>query len=273
MSKFSTERVREFYAETYDTVVPDWPGEIDFYRELAAEANSNGRAILEVACGTGRVAIHLAHDGFEVVGLDLSSAMLDVAREKSIGMSNMRWVQTDMRSFELGETFGLVIIPGHSFQNILTAADQVACLESIRRHLSPGGILVVHLDHLSVSWLGDLRREQGGVFKTAQPFTHPKTGRQIRTSQAWLYEPAAQTAISQTRWEEINDDGKVSNCWESGPLRFHCVFRFEMEHLLTLTGFEIEEIYGDFSREELTDESTEMVWVAKNNFADESVAA
>ena len=46
-----------------------------------------------------------------------------------------------------------------------------------------------------------------------------------------------------------------------------------MEHLLTLTGFDVEEVYGDFSPGELTDEATEMVWVAKKRFANESVAA
>ena len=268
MSKFATEQAREFYAQAYDTSVPDWPGEIDFYHKLAVEAKSNGQAVLEVACGTGRVAVRLARDGVEVVGLDLSSAMLEVAREKSIGMSNMRWVQGDMRSFELGETFGLVIIPGHSFQNILTAADQIACLESIGRHLTPGGVFVVHLDHLSVSWLGELRRDQGGVFKTAELFSHPKTGRQIRTSRAWSYEPATQTAISQTLWEEINAGGEVSDCWESGPLRFHCVFRFEMEHLLARAGFAVEAVYGDFFRQELQDESSEMIWVARSRQTD-----
>jgi ubiquinone/menaquinone biosynthesis C-methylase UbiE len=264
MAKFSTERVREFYAETYDTVVPDWPGEIDFYRELAAETNSKGQAVLEIACGTGRVAMRLAQDGIDVVGLDLSPAMLFVAREKSIGMSNIRWGQGDMRSFELGETFGLAIIPGHSFQNMLTAEDQVASLKSIKRHLVPGGILVVHLDHLSVSWLGELTGDQGGVFKTAGLFSHPKTGQQIRTSQAWSYEPATQTAISQKVWEAINATDEVVDRWESGPLRFHCVFRFEMEHLLERTGFVIESVYGDFFRQELQNDSSEMVWVANN---------
>jgi SAM-dependent methyltransferase len=225
--------------------------------------------VLEVACGTGRVAIRLARDGVEVVGLDLSSAMLDVAREKSAGMSNIRWVQGDMRSFELGETFGLVIIPGHAFQNMLTAADQIACLESLERHLSPRGTLVVHLDHQNVGWLGDLTRDRGGVFETAEQFCHPKTGRQVRTSRAWSYEPSTQTAIAQTVWEEINADGEVADRWESGPIRLHCVFRFEMEHLLALTGFEVEAVYGNFFREELTDESTEMVWVAKNRRASE----
>jgi ubiquinone/menaquinone biosynthesis C-methylase UbiE len=221
MADFSSKRVREFYAETYDTVVPDWPGEIDFYRALAGETHSKGQAVLEVACGTGRVAIRLAQDGIDVVGLDLSSAMLSVAREKSVGMSNIRWVQYDMRSFELGETFGLAIIPGHSFQNILTAGDQVATLKSIKRHLVPDGTLVIHLDHLSVSWLGELTRDKGGVFESAGSFSHPQTGQQIRTSQAWSYEPATQTAISQKVWEAIDANGATVDRWESGPLKFH----------------------------------------------------
>jgi len=268
MSNFATARAREFYAQTYDTCVADWPGEIDFYRELAAQAHSNGQAVLEVACGTGRVAIRLARDGVEIVGLDLSAAMLDVAREKSAGkdleMRNLRWVQADMRSFDLGETFGLIIIPGHSFQNILTPADQVASLESISRHLTPRGTLVVHLDHQTVSWLGDLTRNQGDIFEAAERFTHPNTGRQIHTSRAWSYEPATQTAVAQTVWEEVDASGEVTDRWESSPLRFHCVFRFEMAHLLARTGFQVEAVYGDFRRGELTDESSEMIWVAKN---------
>jgi len=85
--------IEDRVAQLYDASVPDWPGEIDFYRELAAEAQSNGGAVLEVACGTGRVAVRLAQDGVSVVGIDLSAAMLDVAREKSVGIRNVRWVE------------------------------------------------------------------------------------------------------------------------------------------------------------------------------------
>jgi ubiquinone/menaquinone biosynthesis C-methylase UbiE len=262
MARFSTERARNFYAETYDTVVSDWPGEIDFYRELAAETHLKNQAVLEVACGTGRVATKLAQDGVDVVGLDLSPAMLSVAQEKSSEINNIRWVQGDMRSFDLEVTFGLVIIPGHSFQNILTSEDQVKTLISIKKHILPGGTLVIHVDHLSMSWLGELTRCQGGVFEAAGTFFHPKTGQQIRTSQAWSYESATQTAISQTKWEAVGDSGEVTERWESGPLRFHCAFRFEMEHLLERTGFVIESVYGDFFRNKLQDDSSEMVWVA-----------
>jgi len=263
VSKFATKQAREFYAQTYDTVVPDWPGEIDFYRKLAAEAHANSQAVLEVACGTGRVAIRLAREGFEVAGLDLSSAMLDVARERSAGMSNVCWVQGDMRSFDLGETFGLAIIPGHSFQNILTAPDQFACLESIRRHLVPGGLLVVHLDHPEMDWLGGLTGDQGGIFETKQQFTHPRTGRQFRTLQAWSYEPATQTATSHKVWEELGPDGQVVDRLDRGPVRLHVVYRFEMEHLLARAGLAVTALYGDFFRQEFRDERPEMIWVAR----------
>jgi ubiquinone/menaquinone biosynthesis C-methylase UbiE len=263
MAKFATERARVFYAETYDTVVPDWPGEIDFYRALAAEATSKGQAVLEIACGTGRVAIRLARDGADVVGLDLSPAMLAVAREKSRGTSNIRWAEGDMRSFDLRETFGLAIIPGHSFQNILTADDQVATLESIRRHLVPRGLLVVHLDQPETDWLGDLTRDQGGVFEPSDAFIHPETGRRFRTLQAWSYEPATQTAISHKVWEELGPDGQVVDRLDRGSIRLHVVFRFEMEHLLARAGFTVEAVHGDFYRQELRDDSTEMIWVAR----------
>jgi SAM-dependent methyltransferase len=264
MSQFAGKREVEFYALTYDDSVPDWPGEIDFYREMAAGVKSNGGTVLEIACGTGRAAIRLAQDGVKVVGLDLSPEMLAVAKQKSVKLQTMRWVEGDMRSFELGEAFGLVLIPGHAFQNLNTPQDQVACLECIKRHLAPGGVLVVHLDHQDIGWLGELCGEKGGLFEPAEQFRHPNTGRQIRTLRAWSYEPSAQTAIVRTVWEEMGVDGQVINRWETSPIRLHCVFRFEMEHLLARVGFEVEAVYGDFFRQDLRDESAEMIWVARN---------
>jgi methylase of polypeptide subunit release factors len=64
---------RQFYVETYDVSVPDWPGEIDFYRGIVdQEVKSNNGAVLEIACGTGRIAIRLAQGRVNVVGLDRS---------------------------------------------------------------------------------------------------------------------------------------------------------------------------------------------------------
>jgi ubiquinone/menaquinone biosynthesis C-methylase UbiE len=263
MSQISSERNAEFYAQTYDDSVPDWPGEMDFYYGLTDAAKSRGEPLLEIACGTGRVAIRLAQRGANVVGLDLSSKMLAVARHKSVGMENIRWVKADMRSFDLGEKFGLVIIPGHAFQNLNEAQDQVACLESIKRHLLPSGTLVVHLDHQDLGWLGELVRDKGGVFEPEEHFKHPKTGRLVQAYRAWSYEPATQTAIEETRWEEFDENGQVIDRWQTNPVRLHCLFRFEMEHLLKRTGYTIEAVYGDFFRNPLQDKSLGMIWVAR----------
>jgi SAM-dependent methyltransferase len=262
MSPSSDNRVAEFYAQTYDESVPDWPGEIEFYRGLASEVKSKEQGLLEIACGTGRVAIRLAQAGVYTVGLDLSSKMLEVAKEKSKDVTNIRWVQSDMCAFDLGETFGLVVIPGHSFQNLNTSQEQVACLQCIYHHLIPGGKLVIHLDHQDFSWLGELVGEKGGVFEPAEQFLHAGTGHQIRASSAWTYEPATQTAICTTEWEAVAADGQVVDRWKTEPIRLHCVFRFEMEHLLARVGFSLENVYGDFFRNPLDDKSSNMIWVA-----------
>jgi ubiquinone/menaquinone biosynthesis C-methylase UbiE len=262
----SEQNADEFYAQTYDDSVPDWPGEIDFYRALAAKVKSNAGTILEIACGTGRVAIRLAQYGVSVVGLDLCPEMIDIATQKSTGLENVRWVEGDMRSFQLGETFDLAIIPGHAFQNFNSSQDQMACLNCIKRHLNPGGILVIHLDHMNaenIRWLGELCGEGRGVFKAAEQFQHPQTGRQTRASRAWSYEPSTQTATVQTIWEEMDTSGRILSRVERDPIRLHCVFRFEMEHLLARAGFEIQAIYGDFFQHELGDGSPDMIWVVR----------
>jgi ubiquinone/menaquinone biosynthesis C-methylase UbiE len=262
MSESQAPSANRFYAETYDVSVPDWPGEIDFYRELAASAARAGGSVLELACGTGRVTIRLATQGARIVATDLSPEMLAVARRKSAGIAGVRWIQADMRSFQLNESFGLVIIAGHSFQHLNTPEEQMACLGCIRRHLLPGGRLVVHTDHQSVGWLAGLEAPEGSRFEDAGEFLHPTTGNQIRAFRSWSYEPSTQTAVSRARWEERDAAGAVIAVWERGPVRLHCLFRFEMEHLLARAGFTVEALYGDFARHALEDQSTEMIWLA-----------
>jgi SAM-dependent methyltransferase len=114
------------YAQLYDELVHDWPGEIDFYRQLIAERKI--KSLLEVACGTGRVLLKLVRDDIQVTGIDRNSTMLEIARNKAKGHPNVTLLEGDMRSFDLGKNFQLAIIPAHSFQFMLTPEDQVNCL-------------------------------------------------------------------------------------------------------------------------------------------------
>lgn len=263
MKNESENSCQSFYAQTYDESVPDWPGEIDFYQELATPVKAKGASMLEVACGTGRVAIRLAQQGVNVVGLDLSSEMLGVARQKSKDLVNIRWIQADMRSFDLGEQFELAIIPGHSFQHLNTPMDQVDCLTCIQNHLVSDGLLVLHLDYPDFAWLGDLVRENGGVFADQESFRHPKTGNLVQAKRAWWFETSNQTATCQTRWEEVDSNGMVIRTIKKDPARLHAIFPFEVEHLLARVGLSVEAVYGDFFRNPLNDMSPGMIWVAR----------
>lgn len=253
---------REYYARTYDVSVHDWTGEIDFYLGLARAASGE---VLELAVGTGRIAIRLAQEGMAVTGLDRSPEMLDVGRAKAVDLANVSWVEADMRSFELDRRFGLVIIPGHSFQNLLTADDQFACVRQVAKHLLPDGLFVIHVDHQNIDWLGAISPagRLAGIFEAAESFVHPDSGGTVLTSRAWTYRRSDQTALVTTRWEELGPDGKVVGRVEKGPTPIHCVFRYEMEHVLARAGFELEALYGDFLGNPLTDGSSETIWVAK----------
>lgn len=255
---------QELYAQLYNVAVPDWPGEIEFYRELVRTTKPASGNVLEIACGTGRVTLQLAKTEVEITGLDLSPELLNIAREKGAGIQNVYWELGDMREFDLGQKFGLVIIPGHSFQFMLTPDDQVLCLSCIRRHLGPGGVLVVHLDHQDVNWLGSLPRQATGIYSEWRELKHPLTGHTIRTANEWTFAPSTQTAIVTTVWEEIGMDGTLTQRWQREPMPLHCLFRFEMEHLLKRTGYAIEAVYGDFFKNELTDDSEQMIWIARN---------
>jgi ubiquinone/menaquinone biosynthesis C-methylase UbiE len=254
----------QLYAQLYDVWVPDWPGEVDFYRELILHSPLKMDGVLEVACGTGRITMRLAKEGVEITGLDLSPELLEIARGKSVGMSNVEWVLGDLRTFEIGKQFGFVISPGHSFQFMTTPDDQVKCLEQIKRHLVPDGFLVIHLDHQDLGWLADLLKREKPVFEKSSLLTHPTTQQNFRRSFAWTFEPATQNTTIQLNWEEIRENGDVVQIWEMELKRLHCVFRFEMEHLLKRVGFSIEAVYGDFFKGELTNDSGHMIWVARN---------
>ncbi len=255
--------VSEQEVQYYDISVPDWPGEIDFYLELARDVKMKGGAILEVGCGTGRVTLPLAQEGVAITGLDLSPSMLAKARQKGQGRPNVRWIEADMQAFELGETFDLIIIPGHSFQYMLTSADQVECLTHIRKHLDRTGKLVIHLDHQNLEWLGGLVQGRGTGNQPAGEYRTEDGKGLIRKWNAWSYEPSTQTASAITTWDVLDADGTLIKRCECALKKMHCVFRCEMEHLLARTSFEVEALYGDFFHGELQNNSTDMIWIAR----------
>ncbi|HEY7268985.1 MAG TPA: class I SAM-dependent methyltransferase [Dehalococcoidia bacterium] len=252
------ERVAERYD---DEAAPHDLGDTEFYLSLAREAAAAGHPVLELAVGTGRVAIEVARAGIDVTGLDLSPAMLDIARRKAAGTANLALVEGDMADFAVDRSFGLIYIPFRSFLLLPTVEEQKSCLACVRRHLVPDGRLALNFFNpdipLMAAWMGPARKGLQPAFDLPAPNGERTT---VWETRRYLI---ANQQIDETRIDERMDAGGavLSRVYRKMKLRY--VFRYEMQHLLELSGFEVEALYGGFNREPFTDTSTEMVWVAR----------
>src|ERR1700682_4536594 len=143
----ASELYDSFIADYYDEspVVSGRLQDVAFYRDAVREF---GDPILELGCGTGRISMALAEAGKRITGLDLSERMIARAVQKRAALSveareRVHLIQGDMAKFDLGEKFRLVIIPFRPFQHLLEVQQQLDCLDCVRKHLAPGGRLIL----------------------------------------------------------------------------------------------------------------------------------
>lgn len=247
---------RRFYDDTLGTEVYDalaaalraaggpMEGDVDFYRRLATE---QGGPVLDIGCGTGRIAAALAADGFEVVGVDLSAAMLRIAEERRAALepdvaSRLTLLQGDMANLDLGRRFALIITPSRVFQFMLSTEAQRAALGSLKRHVQPGGRIVLDLfDPLLDFVVPDAPfRPRGGEL------VHPKTGNRV----AWAVtgrnpEPDRQLINEDWTYRELAPSGDVLRD-ETEGLTLRWSTRSEMRLLFELEGLDVVAEYGDF---------------------------
>ena len=234
-------------AELYDHVglYRDRP-DLDFYLDAAREA---GSPVLEIGCGTGRVLIPTARAGIEITGLDFSPSMLAVCRQRLLAepdpvRARVTLVEGDMRRFDLGRRFTLVTIPFRPFQHLVSVEDQLACLGSIRRHLVPGGRLILDLFNPS---LEALVNRPAGVEAEDTPETLLPDGRRLSRS----YRIVSQDRATQANQVELiyyvtHPGGRTERLVHGFAMRY--LFRYEAEHLLVRAGFEIEALYAGYDR-------------------------
>jgi SAM-dependent methyltransferase len=249
-------------AAFYDHVATGVEGDIAFYVE---EAQAAGDPVLELGCGTGRILFPIAEAGRDVVGLDASADMLAIAGEKLARRapdlrSRVQLVRGDMRDFALARRFALVTIPYRAFLHNLSVEDQRRTLARVRDHLAPDGRLVFNVFDPKVQLLAagrwsmppDRRRE----------FVHPRTGNRVTIIEDFRYHLDRQLVDGAFIFEEIDGTTGAIVSTTRSPLTLRYIFRYEMEHLLSLAGFRVERLFGDFKRGPFR-AGGEQVWVAK----------
>lgn len=234
-------------AALYDAFCPP-PSQRDdfaFYLPLVLSA----RAVLDVGCGTGAL-LHLAresgHSG-RLCGLDPASGMLNQARRRS----DIEWVLGDLSPPRWDREFDLVIMTGHAFQEFVEDDEIRAALAAIRSALTDDGRFAFETrnplargwEQWPVEYTGEVVDANGVIVRRESQVETPVVGDVVHgistfTSPAW-------------------DRPRVSR----GALRF--VDRETLSAFLSGAGLVIEEQYGDWTRQSLTDASPEIITIAR----------
>jgi SAM-dependent methyltransferase len=247
----------DIYARFYDLDFGDADADLLMYQQFASRC---GSPILELGCGTGRVLLPLARQGYRITGLDISPSMLDAARVKvdAEGLGDrVTLVEQDMRKLKVGTRFNLVFAAINSFMHLLTIEEQLAVLDRIRHHLNPGGLLLLDLFNPDLTRLLDLR----GQLSLAKTMTDPDTGHRLMRFHSDKADLGQQTISVTFIVDEIDSTGHVQRTLFPFTIRY--LFRFELELLLRHAGFEIETFYGSYDLDEYTGDSPKMIAVAR----------
>jgi SAM-dependent methyltransferase len=252
------------WAEVYDDYSTGLPHDVEFYVKEAAGADGE---VLELGCGTGRILIPIARAGQTVTGLDLAPPMLAICRDKLTHLSGevqkrVTLVEADMRRFDLKKTFALILCPYRVFLHNLTAEDQLATLECVRRHLAPSGRFVMNVFDPRLDIIASrLGRENAGDQELDCTYFDGKTQNQVDVYQKRWYDAVAQVLHCEFRFIEKLDDGS-QRLKTAKKLTLRWIYRWEMEHLFARAGFEVVELFGDFDRGPFT-YGGEQVWIVR----------
>lgn len=164
----------------HDVECASYVADLDVWRRLADERRGE---LLDIGCGTGRVALDLAALGHNVTAIDsdpaLVAALATRARERGL---RVRTVVADARSFELGRTVALAIAPMQVLQLLGGEQGRAALLRHVHAHLEPGGLFAAALadpfedvpEEELLPPLPDVREEAGWVFSSTPVAMRPE---------------------------------------------------------------------------------------------------
>ena len=252
-------RASTIFYDALESALRPIESEIAFYKTLTPKADAR---ILEIGCGTGRIAGPLAQAGHTVVGIDLSPAMLAQADAKKAALSEpvaarIDYRTGDARTLDLGETFDLVLAPYRVFNHLLTPADQGAFLAALRNHASPDGLIVFDTNQPS-EW------HMQSDYKTWPEQSFALTGHDLILEYriAHLqFDRVAQTVTCDVRFTLVNQTGGLVRR-HTDRLAFRWAEPAEIRAMLDQNGLRLLAEYRDFDRAPPT-EIGDRVWVVK----------
>ena len=246
------------FARFYDLEYSKVTDDLELYRQFALRCES---PVLELGCGAGRILLHLARSGFRVTGVDSSAPMVEIARQRLSQDAELarrvHIVDADMRTFSVRTRFRMALCAINTFMHLMTTDDQMACLANVHRHLVADGLLIVDLFNPDIALLF----EGGGRLMLERLLIdHERSTVTTKMVSAWV-DRVGQINHVTYLYDEVGEDQVVRRTMASIAQRY--LYRYEMELLLEKTGFELENVYGNYDLDDVGPDSMKMIFVAR----------
>lgn len=210
-----------------------------------------GGPVLELACGTGRISIPLALEGFQVTGLDTSETMLDEgekkAQERGVEIS---YLLADCRNFSLQERFKTILFPFNSIALLHHYQDLEACLGCVREHLLTGGVFIISLFNPSLTILS----RDPEVYYPHATYDDPLGGGEVVVRERTYYDRKRQILYTKLHYRLGQKE------WEE-DLSLRIYYPEELLALLHYNGFLLLKRYGDFHRSPFKSTSSQQILI------------
>jgi SAM-dependent methyltransferase len=218
--------------------------------------------VLDLAGGTGRVALHLARAGHRVTAIEgAESLMREAARKSSRMRLSVEWLNHDIRGFDLGSQFPLVIFPLNGIGSLTRPHDLEACFSCVKRHLTPRGKFII--DSVNPC-LEILVRDPDRRFPHAR-YSAPDGHGMVRVMESNNYDRGRQINYMRLYHRFPRNGGSFV---EESTVRVF--FPQELNFLLKYNGFLIEAKYGDYNECAFDSESPRQLVVCSVPDGDDS---
>jgi SAM-dependent methyltransferase len=231
----------------HDVECGAYEADLPLWEELAESADG---PVLELGCGTGRVALHLARRGHAVLGIDRDAELIAELRERAAtGGLTVGAEQADAGAFSLDQRFGLILAPMQLVQLLPSADSRRECLRAAAAHLVPHGVVALAIVETGVSGvppfplLPDVRERDGWVY-SSMPLGAIREGdsllverlRQIVDPQGHLEERNETIRLQMLSAAELEEEGHSAGLSPAGRCRIEATDAHVGSTVLLLEG-------------------------------------
>lgn len=222
-----------------------------FYKRWLPKKSS--ASILELCCGTGRLTIPIAKQGYDIYGVDNSASMLELARAKANNeATHITFIEADIRDFDIAKRFDLIFIPFNSIHHLYENDDLFKTLKVVKNHLKEEGVFILDCFNPNIKFIvnGEQKEKEIAKYSTSD-------GRDILIKETMTYENKSQ--VNRIKWHYYID-GRFDSVQN---LDMRLFFPQELDYYLQENGFRIINKFGDFDEKEFQDESEKQIFICK----------